>query len=63
MEVTLPGQPGASYLSKRKVRYCNLLIKLPNGQKWEWLKIDFEGVYKIEITKKDGKPHLTRFVP
>ena len=62
-EINLPRQKGASHLSQRKSRFCHLLIKLPNGQEWKWTNVDFEDVYKIEISKKDGKPHMTRFVP
>ena len=63
MKITLPAQKSASYVSQRKSRYCNLLIKLPSGKELQWTRVDFENVYKIEITKKDGKHHLTRFLP
>lgn len=62
MEINLPVQKSASYISPRKIRYCNLLIKLPSGKELQWTKVDFENVYKIEITKQDGKHHLTRFL-
>ena len=61
-KILLPTQKSASYISQRKNYYCNLLIKLPSGKELQWLKIDFTDVYKIEITKQNGKPHLTRFV-
>lgn len=63
MEVNLPNQATVSYLSKHKNRYCDIQVELPNGQRKQWLKIDFEGVYKIEINKKNGNFNITRFVP
>ncbi len=61
MEITLPTQKSASYVSERKSRYCNLLIKLPSGKELKWVKVDFAYVYKIEIIKKDGKHHLVYY--
>ena len=63
IEVKLPNQETVSYLSKRKNRYCDFRVELPNGQFRQWLKIDFENVYKIEINKKDGIFNLERFLP
>lgn len=63
MQVKLPRNKGASYLSARKGRYYDIRVELPNGKATQWRKIDFATVYKIEITKKGGNLHLTRFVP
>lgn len=63
MKVKLPKSKSVSYMSKRKERYCDIRVGLPNGKFEQWRKIDFKDVYKIEITKKDGKFHLIRFIP
>lgn len=63
MKVRLPRGKSVSYVSKRKERYCDIRIGLPNGKFEQWRKIDFRDVYKIEITKKGGKFHLIRFIP
>ena len=65
MNIKLPQKKTASYLSKTKGHRYNLSVELPyevkNYKYWTWRDIDFAGVYKIEITKKNGAPYLTWF--
>lgn len=65
VNVKIPQKKGASHLSANKGHYYNVSIELPykvkNYNYWTWESIDFNGVYKIEISKKNGEPHLTRF--
>ena len=63
MQVKLSRSKSVSYMSARKERYCDIRVGLTNGKFEQWRKIDFKDVYKIEITKKDGKFHLIRFIP
>ena len=63
MQVRLPRNKSVSYLPAHKSRYYDIRVELPNGKATQWRKIDFATVYKIEITKKGGGLHLTRFVP
>ena len=62
VNVVLPQKKAASYLSKTKGHIYNVSVELPykvkNYQYWTWRSNDFAGLYKIEITKKDGEPHL-----
>ena len=62
VNIALPQKKAASYLSKTKGHRYNLSVELPyevkNYKYWTWRNNDFAGLYKIEITKKDGEPHL-----
>ena len=62
VNVSLPKKKAASYLSKTKGHRYNLSVELPykvkNYEYWTWRNNDFAGVYKIEITKKNGEPYL-----
>ena len=62
MDITLPQQSSATYLSKRTRRFWDFGVELPNGKRHNWLKLNFADVYKIEITRnKNGSMHLTYF--
>ena len=67
VNVKIPRKKAASHLSSTKGHYYNVSIELPysvkNYKYWTWDNIDFSEVYKIEITKKNGGPYLTWFVP
>lgn len=65
MKINLPAYRSVSYLPKRKARYYDIRVELPvevkNNKFWQWRKLDFSKVYKIEITRKDAGLHLTYF--
>ena len=53
MKVIIPTHESVSYLSKRKIRYCDIRVELINGKFWQWLKNDLSGVDKITILDRD----------
>ena len=64
MEVKLPIKAtSAKHVSKTKRRYWHLMVVFSNGRKGRWVDLDLANVNKIEITKKNGEPFLTRYVP
>ncbi|MBR0278801.1 MAG: hypothetical protein IJQ75_02310 [Synergistaceae bacterium] len=60
-KIELPKQSSAGHLPKHNRRYWDFAVELPNGKRYSWLHLEFLKFKKVEISKRNGKMHLTYF--